>query len=52
MVCFGDRVFDLDARVHLEEDELLAGDQEFDGGQPAQADSGAQPGRGLMQAAT
>ena len=45
----GDGVFHLDARVHLEEDELVSGDQKFDGGQPAQADSGAQPGRGLMQ---
>src|SRR4029077_9285945 len=45
----GDGVFDLDTRVDLEEDVPVTGDQEFDRGQPAQADGGAQPGGGLVQ---
>ena len=48
----GDGVFHLDPRVDLEEDELLLGDQEFDGGQPVQPDPGAQPGGGLVQVTT
>lgn len=48
----GDGVLDLDARVDLQEDEHLTGNQEFDGGQPAQARSAAQPGRGQVQLAT
>ena len=45
----GDRVFHLDPRVDLEEDELLTGDQELDRGEPAKVDLCAQPGRGPMQ---
>ena len=48
----GDRVLDLDAGVHLEEEQLVALDEELDGAGVGVADRSGQPARRLGQRRT